>query len=125
MVNEIYVSIEIAKMLCNKLLGFNGEWHKHYWGYEPGREFLTSDLYNPDYDYPAPTHQVVLAWLRREKHIVISIQADIISGAYFRYKANIMDMNTHEDICPEKISAPTYESATEKAILFVLTKLKG
>lgn len=39
MIKEDIVSFEIAKLLKEK--GFSGETHKHYWGYEPGKEFLT------------------------------------------------------------------------------------
>jgi hypothetical protein len=118
---EIYVSVEIARKLWR--VKFNGDWHKHYWGYKYGQEFLSTSLYNPEYDYPAPTHQTVLAWLRRDKHIMISIQLDKVTDNSFRYCAVITNLDTLEVMNKEKIGAPTYESATEKAIMFVFDYL--
>ena len=52
MITEDYINLEIAKLLNTK--DFKGEFHKHYWGYEPGKEFLTDSSFNPEYDDPAP-----------------------------------------------------------------------
>lgn len=71
MITEDYVSFEIAKLLNIK--GFKGEFHKHYWGYEPGKEFLTNDSFNPEYDYPAPTLQIVIKWLREVHKLYITV----------------------------------------------------
>ncbi|MCR4964824.1 MAG: hypothetical protein K6A41_04130 [Bacteroidales bacterium] len=74
MITEDYVSFEIAKLLKEK--GFSGEFHKHYWGYEHGKEFLTEGSFNPEYDYPAPTLQMAMKWLREIKGISIDIITD-------------------------------------------------
>lgn len=71
MITEDYVSFEIAKLLNTK--GFKGEFHKHYWGYESGKEFLTEGPFNSEYDYPAPTLSIVMKWLRKEKDVQIEI----------------------------------------------------
>ena len=68
-ITEDYVSFETAKLL--KKNGFNGEKHKHYWGYEPGKEFLSSGSYNPEYDYPAPTIYMTMKQLREVHNLHI------------------------------------------------------
>jgi len=133
MINEDYVSFKIAQLLDEK--GFDGEFHKHYWGYEHGKEFLTEGSFNPEYDYAAPTLQTVLKWLREIHHIEVAITYGIpfIDGKtvfrYFWYPVRVCgdhleypmdDPNTAE--FAEKM-ANTYEDACEKAIKWILENL--
>ena len=71
MITEDYVSYETAKLLKEK--GFKGEFHKHYWGYENGKEFLTEGSFNPEYDYSAPTLQVTMKWLREVHNLSVEV----------------------------------------------------
>ena len=124
MITEDYVSYEIAKLLNEK--GFNGEFHKHYWGYEKGREFLTEGSFNPEYDYPAPTLQMAMKWLREEHNYHIMI--DCLGSA--NWLPTIEHMTGSEDYKVEgqetKICGngfDTYDEAVEAALKYCLTKL--
>ncbi len=121
MITEDYVSFEIAKLLNTK--GFKGEFHKYYWGYELGKEFLTSGSFNPEYDYPAPTLQTVMKWLREAHKIIISIsfQYDKFNQPWYFYK--IANIGKKEDWSIEKSEHITVEEATEAAIKYTLENL--
>lgn len=116
MIQEAYVSFETAKLLKEK--GFDGEFHKHYWGYEEGREFLTEGSFNSEYDYPAPTQQVTMRWLREVHSIFLSIQQHIdMSYVWYIYADGVprgCDRESHNN---------SYEDACEAAIKYCLTNL--
>lgn len=130
MITEDYVSFELAKLLNIK--GFKGEFHKHYWGYEPGKEFLTDSSFNPEYDYPAPTLQMAVKWLR-EVHNQIIVPGisldDRTSGTINHYFVGIwyIPKNNGGAFC---YTSPTpykgyqsYEEACEAAIKYCLENL--
>lgn len=119
MITEDYVSVETAKLLNIK--GFKGEFHKHYWGYEPGKEFLTDSSFNPEYDYPAPTLQVARKWLRELHKIDI-----IVTPSMFRGKYNVY-IYKDENLCGANFDgatlSPSYEKAADAAIKYCLENL--
>lgn len=87
MIQEQYVSFEVAKLLREK--GFEIDTTKDYWKIGPdGTKYFmcsigayTSDIdnktayYIPAGSYPCPTQQMAMCWLREEKntHIVLRI----------------------------------------------------
>jgi hypothetical protein len=122
MITEDYVSLETAKLLKEK--GFDGEWHKHYWGYEPGKEFLTSGSYNSEYDYPAPTLQTAMKWLRKTHNLFCDLGYDDLG-----YFWSIINLSEDSDKQPVYASASyggysEYEDACEAAIKYCLEHLK-
>lgn len=135
MIKEDYVSFEVAKLLQEK--GFNGEWHKHYWGYFTGKEFLTEGSFSPEYDCPAPTLQMAMKWLREVHNIEIAISYGIIFDhntlkQVFRYFWSIVKvnglclefpLNTPGDVCNKEIEANSYEETCEAAIKYCLENL--
>lgn len=121
---EAYVSFEVARLLKEK--GFNGECHKYYWGYFHGKEFLTEGTFNPEYDYPAPTLQMAMAWLREKHRILISIdayKANHYEGYIDSFEIDIFKNASHI-IVPREIAIQTnYEEAVEAALEYVLKNL--
>lgn len=126
MITEDYVSFETAKLLNTK--GFKGEFHKHYWGYEPGKEFLTDGSFNPEYDYPAPTLQMAMKWLREVHNIYIQIMLDSWalgdrSGYYIVIQKTDSDFEEVSPVDIDEVFFQTYEEACEIAIKYCLEKL--
>lgn len=113
---EQYVGFGVAKLLKEK--GFNGEWHKHYWGYFHGKEFLTEGSFNPEYDYPAPTQQMAMAWLREVHNFIVLVDYDIFTDKFYCYiRKRFSDYITPTD------SFNSYEEAVEAALEYVLKNL--
>jgi hypothetical protein len=120
MTKEDYVSFEVAKLLNAK--GFKGEFHKYYWGYEPGKEILTDGSFDPEYDYPAPTLQMAMKWLREEHKIAINIGWDEVFEENFQWWCIILSQNSGK-ILRESEYCKTYEEACEAAIKYCLENL--
>ena len=114
---EDYVSFEVAKLLNEQ--GFDGEWHKHYWGYFPGKEFLTEGSFSPEYDCPAPTLQMAMKWLREVHNIFIQVEL------YSKYNDYCFELfqNTHRLILKQHETYNSYEEAVEAALEYTLKKL--
>lgn len=126
MITEDYVSLGVAKLLNVK--GFKGEFHKHYWGYEPGKEFLTDGSFNPEYDYPAPTLQVVMKWLREVHNLHIEVYRTACGYLYIISKvptgSDLYDDGAAYDGDDENSGQwTTYEKACEDAIKYCLENL--
>lgn len=126
MITEDYVSFEVAKLLQEK--GFNGEWHKHYWGYLTGKEFLTEGSFSPEYDCPAPTLQMAMKWLREVHGIIITIDFDeyelTSENKKVGYGYNIQKVETPTKYFTiSTMVYDTYEEATEAAIKYCLENL--
>lgn len=121
MMNEDYVSFEVAKLLNTK--GFKGEFHKHYWGYEPGKEFLTDSSFNPEYDYPAPTIQMAMKWLREEHNKSIEVRSQGLKVTSIGWIVEIYDLVNQQEEFHHPYTFPTYEEACEVAIKYCLEHL--
>ena len=124
MITEDYVSGEIAKLLNTK--GFKGEFHKHYWGYVTGKEFLTEGSFNSEYDYPAPTLQMVMKWLREVHNLVVNPVGHYVDGKLESWEVDIYFLDCGIDATINAmghIYGKTYESACENGIEYCLEKL--
>lgn len=125
-ITEDYVSFEVAKLLNVK--GFKGEFHKHYWGYEAGKEFLTESSFNPEYDYPAPTLQMAMKWLREVHNLFIEIVVGETEGKTW-YDYDIIPINgkviywKELDVPPPVIECNTPEEAIEIGLKYCLENL--
>ena len=76
MINEDYVSFEVAKLLKEK--GFDWDCITYYVDYEPN-DVKYSMLFENNTTWEkrccsAPTHQMAMKWLREEKNIFIVIE---------------------------------------------------
>ena len=121
LIQEDYVSFETAKLLKEK--GFKGEGRKFY---EKGKIVDFIDYWHritPEERYEsieAPTLQMAMKWLRKEKHIFIELLVDtMIKGAFtwrlFEYPSM--------EIMPYDGWEHTYENACEAAIKYCLENL--
>ena len=125
-ITEDYVSCEIAKLLNTK--GFRGDFHKHYWGYESGKEFLTDGSFNPEYDYPAPTLSIAVKWLREIHNLHIEVYRTACGYLYIISKiptgSDIYDNGLAYDGDDEDSGQwSTYEKCVEAAIEYCLENL--
>ena len=77
MIKEAYCNYEMSMLLKEK--GFN-EYCSGYYKFDKSLGILSKAVINNSaldddgIDISAPTHQMVLAWLREEKNIIITIQ---------------------------------------------------
>lgn len=120
MIEEAYVSFEVAKLLKDK--GFD-EICSHFY------RFDSKELYNGtpytnsqvgDKIYNSPTQQMAMRWLREIKHIHIATEpyAGYETHSCFIWK-NGMGINWQKSFHTFK----TYEEACEEAIKFSLKHL--
>ena len=140
MIEETYVSFEVAKLLKEK--GFNEQCWKLYElgdfgipvrlnGFELNDEggFWNNEyleLYKKEHSYindicSAPTHQMAMQWLR-EKHLIFFdfrlVLGDTVEG---RYMVGVYDMTAFDTYTWKTwVYGNTYEETYEKAIKYVL-----
>lgn len=116
MIQEAYVSFDIAKLLKEK--GFNEPTFTYYEVEDDECVicFHEVTIANHFYgQYPRPTHQMSLSWLR-EKGVYISVLFDYYDGCYI-YEV------THHKEHYDGFHFDTYEEATEAAIKYSLENL--
>lgn len=139
MVQEQYVSFEVAKLLWEK--GFNSdECTALYDGgdnnkfvrdgsiYDNGAEDYLEYMWGDEWSrfpyYLAPTQAMVMKWLREIHMLHIAILWDC--GAYIGKNSfcyHIDRMDNYEDKGYNKIGFDSYEEACESAIKYSLEKL--
>ena len=130
MIEETYVSFETAKLLKEK--GFKEKCVNLY-DFNTGKlvENYSLTVYNNEQwgsFVTAPTHQMVLKWLRDVHGILISVSTyvnydDETKHYWSDYGSHIISLSKHDLLCDVRNEADTYEEATEKAITYCLTKL--
>jgi hypothetical protein len=120
MIEEDYVSFEVAKLLEEK--GFNRVVFKNspHYAYNADGQFSGPSW---DAEYPAPTLQMAMKWLRKVHEIFIRPN---ISFLYpIRYYCEIFcygdNLKTQQDITTENFESP--EEACEAAIRYCLENL--
>lgn len=130
MIQEAYVSFEVAKLLKEK--GFDGdcgdcECHMFYHEMTDRIMPIMEIGLIPDYDdvYFAPTHQMAMKWLREEKHKFISIIPTLNDIGSYAYAYDIIEWNENNDFyeITRMVSFQTYEEAVEAALKYVLENL--
>jgi len=129
MIQEVYVSFEIAKLLrekgfpqdpkiCNTAYTTKGKFSNN------AKSFVFYyESIKPRVCYIAPTQQMAMQWLREKYNIYISIQPDFPSNKDYKmcwcWSANIL----HENCIITKghqCYVETYEEAVESAIKYCL-----
>ncbi len=123
--SEDYVSLKVAKILKDK--GFDLECIGYYVDYEPNDvkySFLGET--NSTWEqrcYSAPTHQMVLAWLREEHKIHIEVEVYFCEdGQSWLSKIQRIDYGK-TTLLKTCLPNTTYEEAIEAAIKYVLENL--
>lgn len=129
MIQEAYVSFEIAKLLKEKR--FNEQCSSTYdIAVEGGKpifykydvlQFFPNGMKNSDDKYgmviSAPTHQMVLAWLRNEYNIHIEVHYNRYCETYtYKIIYSPVELEDKSIGCFD-----TYEEAIEDALMQVLT----
>lgn len=105
MITEDYVSFEIAKLLKEK--GFDEECQQYY----------------GDYEYPCPTLQMAMKWLRKERGIaIIPIISSILDNERFLWDVKVVVAKTNETYSQGWIYEEP-ERACEAALKYSLEKL--
>lgn len=125
MIEEDYVSFETAKLLKEK--GFNSGVCKnspHYY-YNTDGEFSDQSW---DTEYPAPTLQMAMKWLRDEKRYYIQIMLDSWAcvgrlGYYVVIQKTNSDFEMMLQDAVDEVFYQTYEEACEAAIKYCLENL--
>lgn len=129
MVIEAYCSYEVAKLLKEK--GFDGdggdcECHMFYSSYSKMIMPITEIGLVSDFDevYYAPTHQMAMAYLRKEKGLFIAINCDDLD-----YNWQVLDVLQRDENADPTVKSESYggyryfEDAVEAALLYVLQNL--
>ena len=105
MIQEDYVSFEVAKLLKEK--GFDEECQKYY----------------GDYKYPCPTLQMAMKWLRKVHEIFIRPNTSFLYPIRYYYEIFCYgdNLKTQQDVTTENFESP--EEACEAAIRYCLENL--
>jgi len=129
MIEEAYVSFEVAKLLKEK--GFNekcrGGYHYEFddndnsiimferWTAQP----YNNDFVDEGFLCSAPTHQMAMAWLREVHDIYIVFFHTNRSGWWY----NITDMSDSYVFYTSELMKCSYEEAVEAALKYTLKNL--
>ena len=122
MIQEAYCSFEVSKVLKEK--GFVQE---TLMVYNQNGNFMPNGAIEDTYQifYPAPTHQMAMAWLREEKNIFIVIEPHVYDYVNEKNKSYVCSLwvgdNYYEYI--ESKDYPSYEDAVEAALKYSLENL--
>jgi len=121
MIEEAYVSFEIARLLKKK--GFD---EPCVWAYDPNRASFAKNYFTPknselnEYEYSKPTLQMAMKWLR-EVHNIDIFPWKIGKGIY---SCAIFNSNTGQDLSSDKdFPSEKYEEAAEAAVKYCLENL--
>lgn len=126
MIQERRCSYEVSKLLKEK--GFNEETLSFYIPYEDGEVKLVVSPnkanYNAEQDWliSAPTHQMVLEWLRK-KYIFIEISVSIDLNGDYHYSYSILDKDCKYVRKGYTSFEWNHEDAIEEALKYVLENL--
>ena len=119
MIKEAYCSFEVAKLLKEK--GFNERSAASYDSKGQLQEGYGYWNKTPIW-YAAPTHQMAMAWLRKEKRIFIRIIEDG-AGEVFRYEIYNHTPDNNGDYYISNTYIDSYEEAVKAALKYSLEKL--
>ena len=128
MITEDYVSYEVAKLLREK--GFDESTSMVYMSYgglcklnryDSIRNSNYNDITKNYFEYTAPTHQMVMKWLREVYNIVISIFPTIEIDMIVREDYNYTIYKNRTAIYQN--SSLTYEQSCEESIKYTLENL--
>lgn len=127
MIQEAYVSFEVAKLLKEK--GFNCPCRVVYSPKGIVKHYLKEEIYAHNlkgHKKLCPTHQMVTKWLREKYNIYICVQPDFPSDKDYKmcwcWSASILYDNCIS-IKEYQCYIETYEEATESALKYCLENL--
>lgn len=124
MIQEAYCSFEVAKLLKEK--GFDELIRTRY---KDNGKFVSGDYYNwnnsPMGDVSAPTHQMAMAWLRKEHNILLFLLPAQENGKLV-YLVEVWTWNEEEGIYESTYASMPRkepEQAIEAALKYSLENL--
>lgn len=139
MIEEVYCSFEVAKLLKEK--GFDESCECFYDTENNDASIVNGwmDISNSELEerefvcYSAPTHQMAMAWLREVHNLYICPKYCCFCGSkpndrpYFKWEARILKLPSSNIIYPQPLDMcdyyETYEEAVEAALKYVLENL--
>ena len=127
MIKEAYCNYEMSMLLKEK--GFN-EYCSGYYKFDKSLGILSKAVINNSaldddgIDISAPTHQMVLAWLREVHKWSIQVFPvfDNLKWCYDIYELKIQKYHSRPELLSD-VDYDTYEEAVEAAIKYVLENL--
>jgi len=130
MIEEAYVSFEVAKLLKEK--GFD-EYCRYFYDCEtPNTGYLSNKKYGESvhnskvYDgrnlAACPTHQVAMAWLREVHNIIIEPES-VWNGKEWEYLLFVVTPQNADSPYYEHNPYKSYEECIEAALKYVLENL--
>lgn len=130
MIQEAYCSYKVARLLKEK--GFDELCNKKYNGNKnivsAGKmiELWQNSEFDNDEECSAPTHQMVMRWLREVHNIFIEISTRIDTNGKYHFSYSILDKKCKYVIIGYTDLDWNYEEAVEAALKYVLeTQLKS
>jgi len=119
MVKEAYCSFEVSKLLREK--GFVQE---TLMAYNQNGNFMPNGAIEDTYQifYPAPTHQVAMAWLREVHNIIIEPES-VWNGKKWEYQLFVVTPQNADSPYYEHNPYKSYEECIEAALKYVLENL--
>lgn len=128
MIQEAYVSFEVAKLLkekgfdelCYQKYDSDGELSFNHVGY------INSEKPCDDFYALSPTHQMAMAWLREKHNICITIYPDKENGyeaVLYNIKDDVEIILQSFGIYGSHIFEDSYEEAVEAALKYCLENL--
>lgn len=136
MIKESYCSFEVSKLLKEK--GFD-EKCSHYWQNEISEYSIPKEIYkwtdnafanteiNDSERFSAPTHQMVLKWLREVHKIFIEPFVSIDLNGKYHYSFRLLNSICKDILEPKDLVRidfkDTYEEVIEVAIEYTLENL--
>lgn len=123
MIQEAYVSFEIAKLLKEK--GFNEPCR---WAYDPNSSSFAKNLSEPrnselsGYEYSKPTQAMAMAWLREIHNICIDI-VSIWNLKRWEYQVFVITPLTAAHPYVDNTLYMGYEEAIDAALKYVLENM--
>ena len=123
MIEEAYVSFDVAKLLKEK--GFNElcyEWYNPFGSHYNSAFAFNNEGYKNVNKICAPTQQMAMRWLREVHNINIDI-VSIWNQKQFEYQVFVVTPENAKDCYVDDKSYLGYEEAVEAAIKYCLENL--
>ena len=121
MIQEDYVSFEVAKLLKEK--GFDEKCSRWYVANEPQEGLVASGFGENQFYINAPTHQMAMKWLREVHNIFIEINTSIDLNGKYHFSYTILDKECKYVVKVCRDPNWNYEEAAEVAIKYCLENL--